>query len=261
MSYVNSLPNKNFRDVINNLALDIKYRYIPFRGYYRYRAYKYMAYKNIEMGLLKYLCSPRKASVDIGANLGMFTYYLARYSPKVFAFEPNPYPYRILKNVIDRNVKLEHAAMTDSSGDVELVVWRSSKGWTSNGAAIDCNLDGAVDHTIVKVPGHRLDDLDLGEIGFIKIDTEGHELAVLNGSLKSIELYRPNLFVEVEYFRSQEKESEVFTLLKDLDYDGFFLVDGVLTNISKFSADEFQNREACANEKRRYIKDFIFLPR
>jgi FkbM family methyltransferase len=258
---MSELPNKNFRDVMNNLILDLKYRYMPFRSYYRYRSYNYMAHKNIEMGLLKFLCMPNRASVDVGASLGMFTYYLSRYSQAVYAFEPNPYPYRVLKHVIDKNVKLEQAAITGVSGDVELIVWRSSKGWTSNGAAIDCNLDGTVDHTIVKVPGHRLDDLDIGEIGFIKINTEGHELAVLNGSLKTIETYRPNLFVEVEHFRSKEKESEVFTLLKDLNYDGFFLVNGVLTNISKFSADEFQDRAACANLNHRYIKDFIFLPR
>ncbi len=234
---------------------------MPFRSYYRYRSYNYMAHKNIEMGLLKFLCMPNRASIDVGANLGMFTYYLSRYSQAVYAFEPNPYPYRVLKHVIDKNVKLEQAAITEISGDVELIVWRSSKGWTSNGAAIDCKMDETVEHTTVKVPGHRLDDLDMGEIGFIKIDTEGHELAVLKGSLKTIETHRPNLFVEIEHFRLQEKESMVLSLLKDLNYDGFFLMDGVLTNISKFSADEFQNRATCANLNLRYIKDFIFLPR
>jgi FkbM family methyltransferase len=220
-----------------------------------------MTRKSIEMGLLQFLCSPTKASVDIGANLGLFTYYLARYSSAVYAYEPNPQPYRALQYVIDKNVKLEQAAMTDTNDEVELIVWRSSKGWTSNGAAIDCNLEGNVDHTIVKVPGYRLDDLDLGEIGFIKIDTEGHEEAVLNGAIKTIETHRPNLFVEVEYFRTHEKESKVFSLLKDLNYDGFFLMDGVLTNISKFSVDKFQDRTACENQNRRYIKDFIFLPK
>jgi len=258
---MNKLPNKSIRDVVNNVALDFKYRYMPFRSYYRYRSHKYMTGKSIEMGLLQFLCSPKKASVDIGANLGLFTYYLARYSSEVYAYEPNPQPYRVLQYVIDKNVKLEQAAMTDTNGEVELIVWRSSKGWTSNGAAIECNLEGNVDHTIIKVPGYRLDDLDLGEVGFIKIDTEGHEEAVLNGAIKTIETQRPNLFVEVEYFRTHEKESKVFSLLKDLNYDGFFLMDGVLTNISKFSVDKYQDRVACDNQNRRYIKDFIFLPK
>ena len=255
------LPNKNFRDVINNIVLDIKYRYMPFRGYYRYRSYNYMTHKNIEMGLLKFLCSSSKASIDIGANLGMFTYYMARYSPMVYAFEPNPYPYRILQHIIDKNVKLEQAAITDTSCEVELTVWRSSKGWTSNGAALNSKLEANVEHTIVNVPGHRLDDMDLGEIGFIKIDTEGHEMAVINGALKTIETHRPNLFVEDEYFRRQEKESEVFNILKEFNYDGFFLMDGVLTNISKFTPEKLQDKAVCENLNSRYIKDFIFLPR
>jgi FkbM family methyltransferase len=259
-SRISGLHNKNIWAVINNLTLDFKFRYVPFRGYYRYRSYKYKTRKDIEMGLLQFLCSPTKASVDIGANLGLFTYYLARYSPMVYAFEPNPHPYRILQYVIDKNVKLEQAAMTDTSGEVELVVLRNRKNVvTSNGASLDHKREG--NYIIVKVPGHRLDDLDLGEIGFIKIDTEGHELAVLRGALKTIERYRPNLFVEIEYSHLRDKDPEVLNLLKNLNYDGFFLMDGVLTNISNFSFDEFRDKATTVASGGRYIKDFIFLPR
>ena len=257
---VGELPNRNIWDVINDLTLDFKFRYVPFRGYYRYRSYKYKTRKDIEMGLLQFLCSPSKASVDIGANLGLFTYYLARFSPMVYAFEPNPYPYRILQYVIDKNVKLEQVAITDISGEVELVIPRTSKGWSSNGASLEQHKRKG-NYIIVKVPGYRLDDLDLGEIGFIKIDTEGHELAVLRGAQKTIETHRPNLFVEVEYSHLREKDPVVFALLNDLNYDGFFLMDGVLTNISNFSTSKFQDKAALAKSGHRYIKDFIFLPR
>jgi len=256
---MNVLPNRNFQDIVNNLTLDFKFRYVPFRGYYRYRSYKYKTSKDFEMGLLQYLCSPTKASIDIGANLGLYTYYLARYSPVVYAFEPNPYPYRILQHVIDKNVKLEQSAITDSSGEVELVVPRTRKGWSSNGAGLDLKKDG--DCMTVKVPGHSLDDMDLGEIGFIKIDTEGHEIAVLSGALKTLETHRPNLYIEIEYSHLHEKDPKIFTLLRELNYDGFFLKDGVLTNISNFSTGELQDKLNLAESGKRYIKDFIFLPK
>lgn len=257
---MSNLPNQNFRDFINNLVLDIKFRYVPFRGYYRYRSYKYMKYKDLEMGLLQFLCSPAKVSIDIGANLGLYTYYIAQYSSKVYAFEPNPYPYRILQHVIDKNVELEQAAISDTSGKAELVVHRTRKGWSCNGASLAHRKTG--DYQNVEVPCYRLDDLDLGRIGFIKIDTEGHEMSVLSGALKTIETHRPNLYIEIEYSHLQEENPGIFTLFKDLDYDCFFLLDGVLTNISRFSNRvDFKNIAKLAETNYRYIKDFIFLPR
>jgi hypothetical protein len=85
---MDGLPNKNFRDAINTLRMDCKFRYVPFRGYYRYRSYKYRTRKSLEMGLLQFLCSADKSSIDVGANLGLYTYYLSRFSKVVYAFEP-----------------------------------------------------------------------------------------------------------------------------------------------------------------------------
>ena len=67
---MNKLPIRNYRDLINDLALDFKFRYVPFRGYYRYRSYKYKR-KDIEMGLLQFLCSPTKASNPISMSTVM----------------------------------------------------------------------------------------------------------------------------------------------------------------------------------------------
>ena len=44
----------------------------------------------------------------------------------------------------------------------------------------------------------RLDDLALGDVGFVKIDVEGHELAVLRGAAETLQRNRPPLLVEAE---------------------------------------------------------------
>lgn len=254
------LPKENLRDYLNGLARVVKFNLVPFRAYYRLRAYKYMYWRDIEMGLLRFLVNPHRPSVDVGANLGIFTYFLARFSPRVYAFEPNPIPFAVLSRIKDANVTLQQIAITDQSGDIELVVPRGRKGWTNNGAGLDSSRDGR--HAILRLPGRRLDDLELGDVGFIKIDVEGHESKVLRGAAATLSRCRPNLFLENEYAHVGSRAEEVFSLLRDLDYDGFFLDDGMLRNLSRFSFEEFQLKpRRGARGAKRYVKNFIFLPK
>uniref|UniRef100_UPI001916C781 FkbM family methyltransferase n=1 Tax=Mycobacterium paraintracellulare TaxID=1138383 RepID=UPI001916C781 len=48
----------------------------------------------------------------------------------------------------------------------------------------------------IDVPVKRLDDLHLDDIGLIKIDVEGHELAVLRGATQTLTRNRPAIVVE-----------------------------------------------------------------
>ena len=254
---MSTLPRENFRDLINDIRLDIKFRYVPFRGYYRHRSHKYMRKIDPEMGLLKFIVDPKRICLDVGANLGLFTYFLSRYSPHVYAFEPNPIPLRVLRYVADKNVTVLQMALSDKTGEAELVVPKGRKGWSSNGASIEYD-EG--DGRVVKVPGSRIDDLDYKDIGFIKIDVEGHEKSVLEGAQETLARERPNLFVENEFTHAGEGVTDVFDMMKALDYDGFALIDGVFSNISRLSLEEHQiNAERGAQGS--YIKNFVFIPK
>ena len=253
-----ALPNETFRDWLNEFRQDIKFRYVPFRGYYRLRAYKYMYRINPEMGLLRFLADPLKDSLDIGANLGLFTYFLSRYSRHVYAFEPNPYPLRTLEAVVDANVTILPIAISDRSGEAELVVPRTPKGWSSNGAGLDKDADGPAAR--LKVRCATIDDLDYQDVGFIKIDIEGHERAALMGAARTLERQRPNLFIENEVAHAEGGVDEVFQLLADMDYAGFALIDGTLASLRHFSFEEHQTRRRADGDRRGYVKNFIFIP-
>lgn len=254
---MSTLPRENFRDLINDIRLDIKFRYVPFRGYYRHRSHKYMRKIDPEMGLLKFIVDPKRICLDVGANLGLFTYFLSRYSPHVYAFEPNPIPLRVLRYVADKNVTVLQMALSDKTGEAELVVPKGRKGWSSNGASIEYD---AGEGRVVKVPGSRIDDLDYKDIGFIKIDVEGHEKSVLEGAQETLARDRPNLFVENEFTHAGEGVTDVFDMMKALDYDGFALIDGVFSNISRLSLEEHQiNAERGAQGS--YVKNFVFIPK
>jgi FkbM family methyltransferase len=257
MATMSTLPRENFRDLINDIRLDIKFRYVPFRGYYRHRSHKYMRKIDPEMGLLKFIVDPKRICLDVGANLGLFTYFLSRYSPHVYAFEPNPIPLRVLRYVADKNVTVLQMALSDKTGEAELVVPKGRKGWSSNGASIEYD-EG--EGRVVKVPGSRIDDLDYKDIGFIKIDVEGHEKSVLEGAQETLARDRPNLFVENEFTHAGEGVTDVFDMMKALDYDGFALIDGVFSNISRLSLEEHQiNAERGAQGS--YVKNFVFIPK
>jgi FkbM family methyltransferase len=254
---MSTLPRENFRDLVNDIRLDMKFRWVPFRGYYRHRSHKYMRKIDPEMGLLKFIVDPKRICLDVGANLGLFTYFLSRYSPHVYAFEPNPIPLRILRYVADKNVTVLQMALSDKTGEAELVVPKGRKGWSSNGASIEYNED---EGRVVKVPGSRIDDLDYKDIGFIKIDVEGHEKSVLEGAQETLARDRPNLFVENEFTHAGAGVTEVFDMMKALDYDGFALIDGVFSNISRLSLEEHQiNAERGSQGS--YVKNFIFIPK
>ena len=54
------------------------------------------------------------------------------------------------------------------------------------------------DYQGVDVPMERLDDIYSGPCGFIKIDVEGHQQAVLDGAVETIRRCQPRMLVEVE---------------------------------------------------------------
>ena len=105
-----------------------------------------------------------------------------------------------------------------------------------------------------------LDDLDYRDVGFIKIDIEGHEKAALMGAARTIERERPNLFIENEVAHADAGGDDVFQLLAGMDYSGFALIDGRLASLRHFSFEEHQTRRRAEGDARGYVKNFIFIP-
>jgi len=62
-----------------------------------------------------------------------------------------------------------------------------------------------------------IDSYNFDKIDFIKIDTEGHELYVLEGAINTIEKYKPNIFIEV-HPKELKKEKNAYNFLCDLGY-------------------------------------------
>lgn len=253
------LPRRSWRDLWNEFRQDFKFQILPFRAFYRFRAHFYARSRYPELRLIKTLADPAKIGLDVGANLGLYTYFLARACRHVYAFEPNPNPLHTLRAVADRNVTVLPIAMSNRSGEAELTVPRGRRGWTNNGATLCAGFAGP--SMTLKVPARRIDDLGLTDIGIIKIDVEGYELGVLEGASETLARERPVLLVENEITHVGGNFAQVFEFLAGAGYGGFFIENGLLQTLSRFSVEAHQIAPLKpGGDRRRYVRNFIFLP-
>lgn len=136
---------------------------------------------------------------DIGANSGLLSYHLARQGKlrELHLFEPNPRMVNLATQALARfpYARIHPFGLSDRDAILTLTIPR---GHTTMGTleAKSTERSGAE----CEVACRKGDDLvtsgTLLPPDLIKIDTEGHELAVLAGLARTIELYRPVIFFE-----------------------------------------------------------------
>ena len=251
-----NLPIRDLRDLLNSIKQDIKFKFVPFRLYYKYRAYKYSKNTTPELNIIHSISDNNKVSLDIGANLGLFTYFMSRSSKKVYAFEPNPYPLEQLKNVVDSNVEIVPIAIGDHDGVIKLSIPKNRKGWSSNGASIkNVELNEGIQY---EVNIRKIDSLEIKNIGLIKIDVEGAELGVLKGALKTIGNQKPNLIIENEINHTEAPEL-LFKFMKNIGYNAFYVNENNKLVELESNFNIFEKQQDPAHKRFGYIQNFIFV--
>jgi FkbM family methyltransferase len=231
----------------------------------------YGRYGEVELHLLEFLSSRDKDAIDVGANDGSYVHYLRRHARKVIAFEPIPSLADALRAKFRQDVEIRSIALSDRAGTVELHM-PVVDGVTVTGCSTVSPTASATypDHRAIEVPMATLDSSYEGDVGFIKIDVEGHEQAVLDGAVQTIRRCRPRMLVEIDERLSPGGLARAKAYFRDLDYRGYFVQAGHIEPMSLFSASVLQNPAdlpdltAPLQERRRfgrYIYNFIFLPR
>lgn len=132
--------------------------------------------------------------LDVGANVGLYTYYLAPKCKEVHAWEPNPRTASILEANTTKcgNVVVHCEGLGDKEGKFPFHVpkWAGRSGLIIGTA----NYTESFIHISIK----RLDSYNFqGRIGLIKVDTEGYEVPVVKGALKTIQTHKPRLILEM----------------------------------------------------------------
>jgi FkbM family methyltransferase len=111
----------------------------------------------------------------------------------------------------------------------------------------------------ITVPIVALDDLDLGSVGFIKIDVEGFEIDVLQGAMRLIKRHKPAIYIEIEQRRHQGRSIEdIFEMIAGLGYTGWFIRSSQMTSIVEFNIETMQASHL--EDTPDFVNNFLFVP-
>lgn len=226
-------------------------------------------FSEVEMRLLPYLCKKDKTSIDIGAAGGVFIANLLGLSKNVIGFEPIPEDAAVIESMIEStnsNAIIERVALSDKTGEAILKMIVNDSGRSTIEESNDLS-DDATEKKGIRVPIRRLDDYNYDNIGFIKIDVEGHELSVLHGARETIRKNLPALLIEIEDRHKPNATQLVPDFLKELGYHAYFIHEGKLKPMEEFKVNFHQDSNNIGTyldgykRKGVYINNFVFVPK
>ena len=125
-------------------------------------------------------------AVDIGSNVGFWTFPLAHEFKKVHCFEPIPLHNACWKQNLAgvNNVVLHKVGLSDTPGKLSFTSPEGSCGGTY------------VSETGITYPIKTLDSFNLKNVSFLKVDCEGFELPILQGAEETLKKCKPLVVVE-----------------------------------------------------------------
>ena len=211
-----------------------------------------------------------RGAVDAGAWWGPWSWWLARRVPTVDSFEPNRDLAARLARVMPPNVTIHPVALSNRAGRTN--VWFPSGGASAGGrASLEPETRADSGWSQQSVETCALDDFELDDIGFLKIDVEGHELAVLQGATDLLKAQRPVVMIEIEQHADREGAlDKIIDFFADLSYGGEFLQKGQwhpIGDLDRQRTHKMAMRVAHHGYgvnllfyARRYIHNFVFKP-
>lgn len=164
--------------------------------------------------------------LDIGANCGNFSLIISQkikernWSKQVIAFEPNPRIFNRLSQNLGLNpqiadiVKLVNKGVGEKASVLELQ-WPLRN---SGAASLVRNYENEP-HEKHMVDIINIDDFLADNdtpVEFMKIDVENFEFHVLKGAIKTIEKYKPAIYIEMG--KGQLNQTEIFSFFKEQRY-------------------------------------------
>jgi FkbM family methyltransferase len=181
--------------------------------------------------LIKDLSEP--VVLDIGANIGFHSVMLqkANKSLRIYAFEPSEGTRKILNyNILCNGIKNANIMSQAVSNEVGTATFyeAADNAYSSlkDTKRKPINSGAMVDVVTIDVFAEAV---KLSRLDLIKIDVEGFESEVIEGGLKTLTEFRPNLFVEIYQGKNSNPDPmRTINSLVGLGYKPFVFVQGKL---------------------------------
>jgi len=225
-----------------------------------FRVLEELAHGEHEIGVIGRFCDRAKLSIDVGAADGLYLHVLKKRSARCIAFEPNPMSFQRLEKCFP-GTQLEACALSSADGDAELrvpvvgaVPYRGFG--TIEADNVLSGFDGG--RQVFRVAVKTLDGYDFEPVGLIKIDVEGHEWDVIQGAVRTIDRFRPNLMIEIEERHKKGNFARIVEFFEMRGYGVFFLQDRRLRDRRAFDFAVHQN-PAGVIRPGVYYNNFFFL--
>jgi FkbM family methyltransferase len=168
---------------------------------------KKLTSNEVEFNFLKKIVKKNSNVIDIGANIGRYSFMLQRIiSSKniCYSFEPNPRIFFIMNSLIYllniNNISLLNFAISNKESVVNFKNIFSVKKLydTRRDWYFDFNTESRIvkSNKFIKVNSTTIDRFFFKNISFIKIDTEGNDYKVLLNCKETIKTSLPNILIE-----------------------------------------------------------------
>ena len=147
-------------------------------------------------------------AIDVGANVGLWTKDMSEEFTFVWAIEPvEDFRQCLQKNIFNNNVDIKPFALGAENTVIDMIITEENTGHSH------VDIDSLGKGTI---PMHRLDDLNIPPLDYIKIDCEGYELNVLKGAEQTIKKHKPIIVIEQKFHKDvvHVDDGEAVTLLR-----------------------------------------------
>lgn len=161
----------------------------------------------------------KRTALDIGANVGLWSRDLVTQFDHVMAFEPVAmFRECLMKNVVSKKLEASALALGDQDMKATMVITEGNTGHSH----IDPNLVDQGDIQVIK-----LDNLELQNVDYIKIDCEGYEYKVIRGAEQTIKRCRPIIVLEQKPHDMYSKEYSQHAAIELLQSWGMCKLDQV----------------------------------
>jgi FkbM family methyltransferase len=223
-----------------------------------------------------FLDSKFKTALDIGANIGNHSLFFSQYFSTVYAFEPNPAIYELLKINSTYVSKTKNIipycyGLSDKTQNLNLRFDPNNIGDSKIVFENDFRINDKNQITIKVEKADNLSFLKDSNIGLIKIDVEGHEIFTLKGAVEIIRINKPIIIFEQgaeEIFNGTSKsisflsriEYEFYTPEKRFDF-GQGKVLGFISLIFGLIFGQQLSLVSTKNFKKKYYGAIVAIPK